>query len=101
MIDNWVRFEDGVTHTMLLDDHDIVEKVIKDPVTGKARTRRSLTFEVVELDGLTGHWAWSILSAKLAAQFEPYLGEQKYRGRRVRVTQSGTGFLKEYTVIWL
>lgn len=101
LIQNYVRFGDGVTHTMRLADHAIVSKTIRDPVTGWPHVVRSLVFRVTELDGQSGEWTWSILSEKLAAAFEPLLPGKEYRGRRVRVTQTGTGFLTNWTVEWL
>lgn len=100
-ISKWVRFEEGQTHTMRLDGHLFMDRQVKSPVTGRINVLSALVFDVGYLDGLQGYWQWSILSEKAKASFAPYLPEKTYKGRIVRVTKTGSGFLTQYTIEWV
>jgi len=95
---NYVALSPGIpTRFHFTDDYYIDRRIATaDPM--KSKRVKSLVFWVDELDGEPAARTFSILSQKLAAQFEPFLPDQKYLQYDFIITETGSGFLKDWIV---
>lgn len=98
LLSNYIRLAAGVPTRMHFTDDYLIDRTIADQESGKPKQIHSLVFYVNELNGEPASRTFSILSQKLAAHFEPYLPDQRYRAYDFIVTQMGDGFLKDWNV---
>lgn len=95
---NYVQLFAGIPVRMHFTDDYLIKRDIEDKESGKTKRVESLVFQVDELDGEDVSRTFSILSQKLAAHFEPFLPNKRYREYDFIVTQIGDGFLKDWNV---
>jgi len=98
VLGNFVRLEPGVPKRMHFMRHEFVDKVIRDPLTGVAKTVRVLQFYVDYEDGQKVAKVFSVTSEKLAASLSPYLADNRYTRLEFIITKRGEGFLTDYSV---
>ena len=60
-------------------EYRVTPRQITDPFFGTARTVKSLLFLVDEVDGAPVDQTFSVVSERLASEFEPYLADGSYR----------------------
>jgi hypothetical protein len=84
VLENFVKLEPGIRKVLHFYDHVIVTREIMDPVLGKPKPVRSLTF--------------SIIQEKLAAALSPYLPGKRYLDFNFAITKIGAGFTAEFEV---
>ncbi len=71
---------------------------ITDPNTGQPKTLTVLAFQVDELNGVPVEATFSVTSEKLAQTLEPWISAGSFRRVNFRITLTGSGFGREYTV---
>ena len=95
---NYTILEDGVPKRVHLSDHYWVDRMIWDKDLGKEKPVRSLVFAVDREDYEPVMRSLSVLSNRLAAQFEPYLKDSHHRDFDFVITKTGSGFGTQYQV---
>ena len=98
ILENFVKLEPGIRKVLHFYDHVIVIREIMDPVLGKTKPVRSLTFFVDEEDGRPVKKTFSIIQEKLAAALAPYLPGKRYLDFNFAITKIGAGFTAEFEV---
>mgnify|MGYP001101788183 CR=1 FL=1 len=98
LLGNYVVLKEDTPKNLRFRDHQIVPKLIVDPMTHTPKQINALQFYVEEEDGRRVDKIYSITSEKHAQQFAPFLEGYKYRGKLFTITIRGKGFLREYTV---
>jgi hypothetical protein len=98
VLGNYVRLEAGKPKRLHFVNHEFVDKVIRDPLTGVAKTVRVLQFYVDYEDGQKVSKVFSVTSEKLAAALSPYLEDRRYTRLEFTIIKSGSGFLTDYSV---
>jgi hypothetical protein len=98
VLGNFVRLEAGVAKRLHFVRHEFLDKVIRDPLTGAAKTVRVLQFYVDMEDGQKVSKIFSVTSEKLAAALRPYLEGGRYTQLEFKITKKGEGFLTDYSV---
>lgn len=71
----------------------------KDPKTGLESSVRELACQVTELNGKPIIEIFDTLSEKLMAALLPYKDDPSLASRLFTITQTGSGYLTEYTVV--
>ncbi len=79
-------------------DHVISARTITDPNTGRPGIRNVLEFQCDRLDGRPVMSTFSTMAEKLASKFQPFLDKKAYRDYEIIITQSGEGFLRNWSV---
>ena len=74
-------------------DYRITERQITDPYFKTPRTVRSLLFLVDKEDGKPVDKTYSVVSEKLADEFQPYLEDGSYRNYEWCLVKDGAGFV--------
>ena len=64
---------------MHFKEYSVASREITDPFFKTARTVKSLLFLVDQVDGKPVDQTFSVVSEKLASEFEPYLADGSYR----------------------
>jgi hypothetical protein len=98
VLQSYVEIKPGVPARMHFVDHWVETITATDPVAGRPLPKRRLRFAVDELNGQATTTYWSTMSQKLAAVFEPFLVDKKYRDYDFIVTLQGSGWQTEYQV---
>jgi hypothetical protein len=98
VLGNFIKLEVGKPKRLHFTRHEFVDKVIRDPLTGSAKTVRVLQFYVDYEDGQKVAKVFSVTSEKLAAALSPYLEGQRYTRLEFVITKKGEGFLTDYSV---
>ena len=78
-LENWVKLPPGKVVCMHFKEHRVTPREITDPFFGTERTVKSLLFLVDRVDGAPVDMTFSVMSEKLAMEFEPYLEDGSYR----------------------
>jgi len=78
-LENWVKLELGTEVRMHFKDYRITSREITDPFWKTERTVQSLLFLVDREDGKPVDKMFSIISERLAQEFQPYLEDGSYR----------------------
>jgi len=78
-LENWVKLPPGKVVCMHFKEHRVTPREITDPFFGTKRTVTSLLFLVDRVDGAPVDMTFSVVSEKLASEFEPYLADGSYR----------------------
>ena len=87
--ESYVKLKPGMPSVMMFDAYKWVSKAVIDPVLGFAKSVKSLAFHVVELEGRPVSTVYSVISANLQKEFEPYLVGDKYLGYRFTIIKEG------------
>ncbi len=98
VLQNFIVLEEGKATVMHLEDHEIQERAIRDPLTSRAKIIKALVFRVDELNGQAVSSEWSITSERAASNFEAFLADKSYVDRIWTVTPRGAGFLREFEI---
>ena len=78
-LENWVKLPPGKVVCMHFKEYRVTPREITDPFFKTARTVKSLLFLVDEVDGAPVDQTFSVVSERLAQEFEPYLADGSYR----------------------
>lgn len=92
VLDNWVKLPVGKTVCMHFREYTIVSRPITDPYFKTPRTVSSLVFLVDRVDGEAVDKTFSVVSEKLADEFEPYLEDGSFRAYEWCLVKDGEGF---------
>ncbi len=76
---NWVVLKPGVEVKLHFKEHRITPRAIKDPFWKVDRMVNSLLFLVDREDGQPVDKMFSVISDRLAQEFEPYLVDGSYK----------------------
>ncbi len=98
VLQSYVEIKPGVPARMHFADHWVETITATDPLVGHPLPKRRLRFAVDELNGQATQTYYSTMSQKLAAVFEPFLPNKKYKDYDFIVTLTGSGFQTEYSV---
>lgn len=98
LLGNFVSLSDGIPKRLRFVSHQIVNRLITDPLTKEPKRVNVLEFRVNEEDGIAVDKIYSITSEKHAQQFAPFLEGQGYRGKIFTIIPRGRGYLREYSV---
>jgi len=98
MLMNYIPLVTDTPARMHFTDHYYVEREIWDKDLGKMKWVRSLVMWCDELDRAPVARSLSVLAKRLAALFEPYLAENRYREFDFVVTKRGEGFATNYSL---
>jgi len=98
LLGNYVTLSEGIPKRLRFESHQIVQRLITDPMTKSPKTVNVLEFKVLEEDGIAVSKIYSVTSEKHAQQFAPFLEGQGYRGKVFTIIPRGRGYLREYSV---
>lgn len=98
VLENYVKLTPGVPKRLHFTDHALVTKTLTDPLLGRSKEVRSLEFLVDSEDGVKVDKSFSVVSEKLAATLEPWLGGKRYLAYEFVITKRGESFVTSYTV---
>ena len=90
-IQNWVKLAPTVPTRLHFTAYAIVNTPITDPTTKFTKTVQSLQFQVDKQDGAPVSKTFSILSERLAAEFNPYLADNQYTRFEFVIVKDGPG----------
>ena len=91
-LENWVKLPPGKTVCMRFSEYRVTPRQITDPYFKTPRTVESLIFLVSHVDGKPVDKTFSVLSEKLAQEFEPYLDDGTYKVYEWCLVKDGSGF---------
>lgn len=92
VLENWVKLPPGKVVCMRFQDYLVTPREITDPYFKTPRTVESLVFRVSHVDGKPVDKTFSVVSEKLAQEFEPYLKDGSYKGYEWCLVKDGAGF---------
>lgn len=95
---NYVELQRGVPALMHFTSYIKTPREITDPKTNLLRTINILEFEVDRLNGQPVSTRYSITSEKHAADLEPDLAGERYRGYEYIITKVGVSFQTRYSL---
>ena len=91
-LENWVKLPVGKVVCMHFSEYRITERQITDPMFNVPRTVSSLVFLVDRVDGAPVDKTFSVVSERLAQEFEPYLEDGSYRDYTWCLVKDAAGF---------
>lgn len=92
-LENWVKLPIGKVVCMHFKDYRVTPRQITDPMFGVPRTVESLVFLVDKVDGAPVDKTFSVVSEKLAQEFEPYLEDGSYKNYTWCLVKDAAGFV--------
>ena len=92
-LENWVKLPIGKVVCMHFREYRVVDREITDPLFGVLRTVKSLVFLVDKVDGAPVDKTFSVVSEKLADEFEPYLEDGSYKNYTWCLVKDAVGFV--------
>jgi len=92
-LENWVKLPVGKTVCMHFREYRVASRQITDPFFGVPRTVKSLLFLVDREDGEPVDKTFSVVSEKLADEFQPYLEDLSFRDYVWCLVKDGVGFV--------
>ena len=95
---NYVTLQPGVPARLHFVGGALVAKEITDPLTLRNKTVRALELDVDEVNGQPVVASFSVLSEKLAADFDPYLKDGRLKDYDFILTRTGQGYQTRYSV---
>ena len=98
VLENYVKLISGIPKRLHFKDHAFTTRRIRDPVSGFVKSVQVLEFLVDWEDGAPVEKIFSVIQAKLAAHFQPYLEGKRYRDYLFTITKIGEGFTAEFRV---
>jgi len=78
---------------MRFREYRVTSRQITDPMFGIPRTVESLVFLVSHVDGVEVDKTFSVVSEKLAQEFESYLEDGTYKNYEWCLVKDGVGFV--------
>ena len=91
-LENWVKLPVGKVVCMHFREYRVTPRQITDPMFGVPRTVTSLVFLVDRVDGAPVDKTFSVVSERLAQEFEPYLEDGSYRNYVWCLVKDAAGF---------
>jgi len=91
-LENWVKLPVAKVVCMHFKDYRIIDRVITDPMFNVPRTVKSLVFLVDKVDGAPVDKTFSVVSERLAQEFDPYLGDGSYKDYEWCLVKDAAGF---------
>ena len=92
-LENWVKLPVGKVVCMHFREYRVTPRQITDPMFGVARTVTSLVFLVDQVDGVQVDKTFSVVSERLAQEFEPYLEDGSFRDYVWCLVKDAAGFV--------
>lgn len=92
-LENWVKLPVGKVVCMHFREYRIVDRQIEDPMFKVSRTVKSLVFLVDKVDGAPVDKTFSVVSEKLASEFEPYLEDGTFKNYEWCLVKDAAGFV--------
>lgn len=92
-LENWVKLPIGKVVCMHFREYRVLPRQITDPIFEVPRTVESLVFLVDQVDGKPVDKTFSVVSEKLAQEFEPYLEDESYRNYVWCLVKDAAGFV--------
>ena len=92
-LENWVKLPIGKTVCMHFREYRVTSRQITDPMFNVPRTVQSLVFLVDSVDGVAVDKTFSVVSEKLAQEFEPYLEDGSFRDYTWCLVKDAAGFV--------
>lgn len=93
VLENWVKLEVGREVCLHFREYLVRSREIEDPDFGVMRKVETLLFLVDRVDGEEVDKTFSVLSEKLAGEFEPYLEDGSFRDYVWTLVKDGPGFV--------
>ena len=78
-LENWVKLPPGKVVCMRFKEYRVTSREITDPFWKTPRKVDSLLFLVDRVDGKPVDKTFSVVSERLAQEFEPYLADGSYK----------------------
>jgi len=91
-LENWVKLPVGKVVCMHFADYRVTSRQITDPMFNVPRTVWSLVFLVDRVNGEPVDKTFSVVSEKLAQEFQPYLEDGSYKSYTWCLTKDAAGF---------
>jgi len=91
-LENWVKLPPGKVVCLHFKEHRVTSREITDPFWKTPRKVTSLLFLVDREDGVPVDKTLSIVSEKLAMEFQPYLEDGSYRDYTWCLVKDAEGF---------
>ena len=92
-LENWVKLPIGKVVCMRFREYRVTSRQITDPLFNVPRTVTSLVFLVSHVDGKPVDKTFSVVSEKLAQEFEPYLEDGSYKDYTWCLVKDAAGFV--------
>ena len=92
-LENWVKLPVGKVVCMHFREYRVTPRQITDPMFNVPRTVTSLVFLVDRVDGKPVDKTFSVVSERLAQEFEPYLEDGTYRNYTWCLVKDAEGFV--------
>ena len=92
-LENWVKLPIGKVVCMHFREYRVTSRQITDPMFNVPRTVQSLVFLVDRVDGKPVDKTFSVVSEKLAQEFEPYLEDGSFRDYEWCLVKDAAGFV--------
>jgi len=101
ILGNYVKLETGIAKKLKISSYYFDNIEIIDPETKIAKVIKRLICTVTREDDEDCSKTLSITSEKLAQTLFPFLERGHHLDKEVVITQTGKGYMKEYSVSWL
>jgi len=92
-LENWVKLPVGKVVCLHFREYRVTDRQITDPFFETPRTVRSLVFLVDREDGAPVDKNFSVVSEKLADEFQPYLEDGSFRFYEWCLVKDAAGFV--------
>jgi len=92
-LENWVKLPPGKTVCMRFREYRVTSREITDPFWKTPRKVESLLFLVSHVDGKPVDMTFSVVSEKLAMEFQPYLEDGTYKKYEWCLVKDAPGFV--------
>lgn len=101
ILGNYIDLKAGVPKKLKISKYYLDTQDMKDPTSGETKAVNRLVCMVTREDGKEGAKTFSITSEKLAQMIMPGLKKDLHLEKEVRITMTGKGFLKEFSLEWI
>ena len=92
-LENWVKLPVGKVVCMHFREYRVTDRQIEDPLFKVQRTVKSLVCLVDRVDGAPVDKTFSVVSEKLAQEFDPYLEDGSYKDYEWCLVKDAVGFV--------
>lgn len=92
-LENWVKLPIGKVVCMRFREYRVIPRQIEDPMFKIPRMVTSLVFLVSHVDGVPVDKTFSVVSERLAQEFEPYLEDGTYKNYVWCLVKDAAGFV--------
>ena len=96
---NYLQFSEGTDSAVIeVESHEESQKTIRDPRTGSPKLVHVLELHLSSLNGQPSSATYSVVGDKEYALWSAFLVGNAYRGKRFKVTKTGSGFQRDTTL---